>query len=229
MHARIGSIYGTIIPRDLCGLSGSGSGHDVPRAVVFSKDRRYVALGTLGGYLFVWRVSDGVLLLKDDTIRRQNPSLGTRDISDVAFSANGSYIAVATGIGPAYEEKNRDAYLYIYRRSGAAAPAAAPQVETPIPETALLSNYPNPFNPETWIPYQLAESAEVTVTIHAADGKLVRRLELGQLPAGVYQDKDRAAYWDGKNELGERVASGVYFYTLTAGDFSATKKMLIRK
>ena len=101
--------------------------------------------------------------------------------------------------------------------------AARPQ------ETALLVNYPNPFNPETWIPYQLATPAEITVSIYATDGRLVRTLALGQLPAGVYQDKDRAAYWDGKNEQGESVASGVYFYTLKAGDFSATKKMLIRK
>ena len=99
----------------------------------------------------------------------------------------------------------------------------------PPKETALLANYPNPFNPETWIPYQLAKPAEVTVSIHAADGTLVRTLALGQLPAGVYQDKDRAAYWDGTNEQGESVASGLYFYTLKAGDFSATKKMLIRK
>ena len=96
-------------------------------------------------------------------------------------------------------------------------------------ETTLLANYPNPFNPETWIPYQLAQPAEVTVSIHAADGRLIRTLVLGQLPAGVYQDKDRAAYWDGKNEQGESVASGVYFYTLKAGDFTATRKMLIRK
>ena len=95
--------------------------------------------------------------------------------------------------------------------------------------TALLANYPNPFNPETWIPYQLSEPAEVTVTIYAADGKLVRTLELGQLPAGVYQNRSRAAYWDGRNAQGEFVASGVYFYTLQAGDFSATRKMVIRK
>ena len=103
------------------------------------------------------------------------------------------------------------------------------QAETPPKETALFANYPNPFNPETWIPYQLATPAEVTVSIHAADGTLVRTLALGQLPAGSYADKDRAAYWDGKNELGESVASGVYFYTLKAGEFSATKKMLIQK
>ena len=107
--------------------------------------------------------------------------------------------------------------------------AALTHVKQTPKETALLANYPNPFNPETWIPYQLAKPAEVTVSIHSADGILVRTLALGQLPAGVYQDKDRAAYWDGTNEQGESVASGVYFYTLKAGDFSATKKMLIRK
>ena len=103
------------------------------------------------------------------------------------------------------------------------------QQANPPKETALLANYPNPFNPETWVPYQLAKPAEVAVSIHAADGRLIRTLELGQLPAGVYQDKNHAAYWDGKNEQGESVASGVYFYTLKAGDFTTTKKMLIRK
>ena len=96
-------------------------------------------------------------------------------------------------------------------------------------ETALLPNYPNPFNPETWIPYHLAKSAEVTLTIYAAEGQAVRRLSLGHQPAGMYQDRSRAAYWDGRNEVGEPAASGIYFYTLTAGDFTATRKMLIRK
>ena len=96
-------------------------------------------------------------------------------------------------------------------------------------ETALLVNYPNPFNPETWIPYQLATPADVTLQIHAVDGSLVRTLSLGHKAIGIYQSRNRAVYWDGKNELGESVASGVYFYTLTAGDFTATRKMLIRK
>ncbi|MDE0469523.1 MAG: DUF5050 domain-containing protein, partial [Candidatus Poribacteria bacterium] len=96
-------------------------------------------------------------------------------------------------------------------------------------ETQLLANYPNPFNPETWIPYQLAEPAEVTVSIYAIDGKLVRTLALGHQAAGIYQYRNRAAYWDGRNDVGESVASGVYFYTLTAGDFTATRKMLIWK
>ena len=100
----------------------------------------------------------------------------------------------------------------------------------PTPEkTALLANYPNPFNPETWIPYQLAQPAEITISIHAANGTLVRTLPLGEMPAGVYRSRSRAAYWDGKNAQGEEVASGVYFYTLTAGQFTATRKMLIRK
>ena len=95
--------------------------------------------------------------------------------------------------------------------------------------TALLANYPNPFNPETWIPYQLSKAADVTISIHAADGTVVRTLTLGHQDAGMYQHRSHAAYWDGKNALGESVASGLYFYTLTAGDFAATRRMLILK
>ena len=99
----------------------------------------------------------------------------------------------------------------------------------PPEETALLANYPNPFNPETWMPYQLSEPAAVTVRIYSVEGGLVRTLVLGHQPAGMYHRKSRAAYWDGRNAQGEKVASGVYFYTLSAGDFTATRKMLIRK
>ena len=95
--------------------------------------------------------------------------------------------------------------------------------------TTLLANYPNPFNPETWIPYQLARDAAVRIDIYTADGRAVRTLVLGHQPAGMYQDKSRAAYWDGKNALSEPVASGLYFYTLTAGDFTGTGKMFVRK
>ena len=96
-------------------------------------------------------------------------------------------------------------------------------------ENALLANFPNPFNPETWIPYQLAKPTEVTITIYAINGQVVRTLALGHQPDGFYYSRSRAAYWDGKNQFGEPVASGVYFYTITAGDFTATRKMLIRK
>lgn len=96
-------------------------------------------------------------------------------------------------------------------------------------ETALLANYPNPFNPETWIPYQLVKPAEVTLHIYSVKGELVQTLALGHQSVGIYHSKNRAAYWDGRNAQGECVASGVYFYTLSAGDFSATRKLLIRK
>ena len=95
--------------------------------------------------------------------------------------------------------------------------------------TCLLSNYPNPFNPETWIPYQLATGSKVRITIYDTRGTVVRVLKLGYQPMGYYTSRTRAAYWDGRNTLGEPVASGVYFYTLTAGEFTATRKMLIRK
>ncbi|RKU19584.1 hypothetical protein C6500_10465 [Candidatus Poribacteria bacterium] len=99
----------------------------------------------------------------------------------------------------------------------------------PAEQTSLFGNYPNPFNPETWIPYQLSEEADVTLTIYGTNGQLVRTLALGHQAAGIYHRKGRAAYWDGRNDFGERVASGLYFYTLTAGEFAATGKMLIMK
>ena len=96
-------------------------------------------------------------------------------------------------------------------------------------ETALLANFPNPFNPETWIPYQLAVPVEVALTIYDMNGGTVRRFEMGHQAAGAYQSQSRAAYWDGRNQRAESVASGLYFYTLRAGEFTATRKMLIRK
>ena len=96
-------------------------------------------------------------------------------------------------------------------------------------ETQLLPNYPNPFNPETWIPYRLAKDAFVTVTIYDQGGRVVRRLNVGHQTASVYESRSKAIYWDGRNEVGDRVASGIYFYTLTAGNYSATRKMLILK
>jgi hypothetical protein len=100
----------------------------------------------------------------------------------------------------------------------------------PPESSALLQNFPNPFNPETWIPYQLREDSEVTIRIHNQAGELVREFDLGHRSAGLYLNRDRSAYWDGKNEAGEEVASGIYFYSITAGDdFSVTRKMVIRK
>ena len=100
--------------------------------------------------------------------------------------------------------------------------------EIPV-ETELLQNYPNPFNPETWIPYRLAADADVTLTIYDTRGQVVRTLAVGHQIAAVYERRSQAVYWDGRNEFGEAVASGVYFYHLSAGDFAATRRMLIIK
>jgi hypothetical protein len=96
-------------------------------------------------------------------------------------------------------------------------------------KTGLLLIYPNPANPETWIPYQLASDAEVTLTIYDVSGKVVRRLELGHQTAGSYRTRDRAAYWDGRNDYSERVSSGIYFVRLEAGDFVQTRRLVLVK
>jgi WD40 repeat protein len=93
--------------------------------------------------------------------------------------------------------------------------------------SALMQNYPNPFNPETWIPYQLKEDSDVEINIYNEAGQLVRAINLGHKPAGMYTNRSTSAYWDGKNEAGEQVSSGVYFYSIKAGNYTATKKMLI--
>ena len=103
-------------------------------------------------------------------------------------------------------------------------------IHTTVPlETALLPNYPNPFNPETWIPYDLAEAADVHIDIYNLKGESVRRLSVGFQRAGTYRTQSRAAYWDGQNTAGEPVASGIYFYRFQAGQFSATRQMVILK
>ncbi len=110
------------------------------------------------------------------------------------------------------------------------AAGAAPESNQNLPEeTAFLPNYPNPFNPETWIPYQLSKVSDVTLTIYDMCGVVVRELALGLQPTGYYTDRKRAAYWDGRNGLGEKVAAGIYFCKFKAGDYTATRKLLIRK
>ena len=95
--------------------------------------------------------------------------------------------------------------------------------------TKLLPNYPNPFNPETWIPYQLAEAADVNVKIYNVGGRLVRTVSVGFKPVGYYLTRERAVYWDGRNEIGESVSSGVYFIQFVAGDFTTTQRVVIVK
>ena len=98
-----------------------------------------------------------------------------------------------------------------------------------VKQNQLLQNFPNPFNPETWIPFRLAADNDVSIDIYTLTGVLVRRLSLGRLPAGEYTSPTKAVYWDGRNQNQERVSSGVYLYTINAGNFSATRKMMICK
>ena len=113
----------------------------------------------------------------------------------------------------------RNAFLSLQLRVGDVQPQ----------DTLLAQNFPNPFNPETWIPYQLSESTEVKISIYDVSGRLVRSLDLGWQPTGSYMTPSSAAYWDGRNAVGERVASGIYFYTLQTSDFAATRRMVILK
>ena len=96
-------------------------------------------------------------------------------------------------------------------------------------KTQLLANYPNPFNPETWIPYHLANPSDVQIVIYDTHGVIIRRLELGHQSEGYYTSRSRAAYWDGRNAYGEHVASGIYFYQMQADNISPTRKMIILK
>ena len=100
---------------------------------------------------------------------------------------------------------------------------------TPADQNLLLQNYPNPFNPDTWIPYQLKEDADVVVKIYSSMGLLIQTLKLGYKPVGFWIGKDRSAYWDGKDESGEKASSGIYYYNIQAGNYNATRKMIIVK
>ncbi len=199
--------------------------------------------------------ADGVVSITDLTLVASNFGKTGKNVADinddgvvniVDLTLVAAAIGNADAVAPALWHVNADdmpshatvtAWLQEARQLNSVAPTfqrgilfleSLLQALTP-KETALLPNYPNPFNPETWIPYQLAAPAEVRISIYAADGKLVRMFNLGHQTVGLYHHRSRAAYWDGRNSVGEPVASSVYFYTLTAGEFTATRKMLIRK
>ena len=138
----------------------------------------------------------------------------------------------------ACEDKYGAWYTYNDMEWGAPAAISTEPIEHALPlsemtgevqVTRLLQNYPDPFNPEMWIPYELANDANVTLEIYDTTGELIRQFRLGLQQKGRYIDKDKALYWDGRNRAGERVHSGVYFYRLLAGDFSETRKLFILK
>ena len=103
------------------------------------------------------------------------------------------------------------------------------EVEAKPGESILLQNYPNPFNPECWIPFELSEKANVVIRIYNISGQLVKTLELGEKEAGAYTTQSRAAYWNGRNEEGDEIASGVYFYQMQAGNKVMTKRAVVLK
>ena len=180
----------------------------------------------------------------DDTIRIWNARTGesmrvleghTYDVSSLAFSPDGNTLVSGSWDGTILLWE----FVYLTTWGGVknmaidstmqtAKLSPSATASTPM-ETDLLPNYPNPFNPETWIPYRLETPAEVALTIYDTNGQKVRTLDIGHQPSGVYESRERAAHWDGRNEMGETVANGVYFYTLRAGNFSATRKMVVGK
>ena len=192
------------------------NGHtDIVNSLTFSKDG-----GTLvssGGW------SDKTIRLWDVSSGEQKKILKghTYEVKDILFVPDGSTLISSSSDGTVLFW---DMTPFI---DTITAPILAEDVNHQ--QTKLFPNYPNPFNPETWIPYQLASSTDVKVHIYSSDGRLIRTLELGHQQAGVYQNRNKAAYWNGKNDLGERVASGIYYYTLSAGKFSATRRMVILK
>ncbi len=169
------------------------------------------------------------LILSDNNITDISPLVGLTNLKGLRLKINP--IENASVLCPLIEQ-NPDLKVNIEIDCELAVSADTDLIHLPlgaVKATALLQNYPNPFNPETWIPYLLADDAFVTLTIHDESGGLVRAFDVGYQRAGVYQHRSRAVYWDGRNQSGEQVASGVYFYQLDAGDYSATRKMLILK
>ena len=159
------------------------------------------------------------------------PSWVDADISLSEFASETVLLELVTDSG---EYSNCDwahwaDLLITAEGAGLEAPNRMVEANQSVRETKLLSNYPNPFNPETWIPYQLAEAADVSMKIYDVSGRLVRTISVGFKPVGYYLTRERAAYWDGRNETGESVSSGVYFIQFTAGDFSATQRIAILK
>ena len=208
-------------------LTGRSHSHAV-RALSFSSDGKILATGG-DDTIPLWDVRTGALLWKLEG--------HTGSVEAVEFAADGNTLASWDGhgkillwdfkLGTMWGDVKRTRVV-VGRTRQFAEPAPIAAAVMPA-ETALLPNYPNPFNPEMWIPYQLKKPAKVTLTIYDMDGGKVRALAVGHQPSGMYRNRKRAAYWNGRNELGETVANGVYFYTLSAGGFTATRKMLVGK
>lgn len=190
--------------------------------IAFSPSGKVIASGSKNNTVRLWDVNTGRLLHTFLEFNGRNYS-GSYTTT-LTFSSDGSTLASASN----------DGTILLWETSVGQPTAVEPNGKQftkwgTIKKTRIFQNYPNPFNPETWIPYQLSTPEDVRIEIYTWDGKLIRQIDIGHQPAGLYYHPDRAYYWDGKNNIGEQVASGIYFYTLTAGKFTATRKMLILK
>ena len=191
-------------------------------ALAFSPDGKFLAVGC--GSLGFSRYA-AVRIWDIETLEPVAELLGnTGTVLSVAFSPDGKWLASSGSDGTTLLwEVNLPVPLMVEPKSKRAIKLGE------LKRTMLLQNFPNPFNPETWIPYHLTEDAPVKIQIYDSQGASVRKLDLGQKSAGTYLTRDTAAYWDGRNDYGEALSSGLYFYQLRADEFSATRRMILAK
>lgn len=235
-----GSAY-WIDTTSICSWDVNGGGVAAPASpiVIAGRDRNSTQFERPELPYTVWGtvMADGVKVGEEGTLFLK---VDGKIKSSCRMKAASGYGHVYTlDVPPVNDESNVELYVQIGDAQAKAAPVpfAVPgqsirfdlSVQIPPTFSMLHQNYPNPFNPETWIPYQLREEAQVVIKIYASTGQLVRTLNLGKKPAGFYTDRENAAHWNGRNEAGERVASGIYFYSIKAGDLTTNRKMVVKQ